>query len=55
MTHWAQRFLCDESASVTIEYAMIALLVSTAIVTLLIQVKTSLLTMFAGVNAGFAK
>ena len=46
------RFAKDESGATAIEYGLIAMLISVAIISILRQVGTSLTTVFTNVNTG---
>ncbi len=50
-----QRFLKDENGATAIEYGLIALLISVAIITIVRSVGVSLVNVFTRVNTALAK
>ncbi len=49
------QFLADESAAVSIEYALIAIIVSVSITSVLTTLSSQLNSIFSNVSSGFGK
>ena len=54
MTNLVARFVKDESGATAIEYGLIAMLISVAVITILGQIGTNLNTTFSKVNNAFS-
>ena len=54
MPHFIKQFVNDESGATAVEYGLITMLISVAIITILGGVGSSLFTTFTAVNNGLA-